>query len=449
MALFDALISELASKFGLGAKSGPLVSELLRYITGQPGGIAGFLDKFKTAGLGNLVTSWLGKGENLPLSTQQVDQVLGSNVISNFASKLGLGSGVISSALSYGIPKIIDLLTPDGVVPTGIPAAVSALLGGTAAPASVRRPEPVPESGGGFGKWLWPLLGLLGLLLLGWYFLTGKTDEKVVSKPAVTQTAPALLPKLALNNDDGTITVSGVVKDEATRASILDTLKAVFGVGNVKGDVNVNPNAAPASWLTNLKAAIENFKIPGLMALFEGNSINLGGLIPDVDRDKIIASLKSLFGDSYNVAPLSDQVIDVIRGAGSKTLAALAALKPGYTAADLVGALNLSIVNFATGSAQVPAYNREILKQAAAAMKTLPAGTVIEVGGHTDNTGDASANMVLSQQRAEAVRQVLVGFGVNPAMLTAKGYGSSQPVASNDTPEGRFQNRRIAYTVVR
>jgi OOP family OmpA-OmpF porin len=87
------------------------------------------------------------------------------------------------------------------------------------------------------------------------------------------------------------------------------------------------------------------------------------------------------------------------------------------------------------------------LAQAATVLKQLPAGTVIQISGHTDSTGDAAANQTLSQQRAEAVRAVLIAQGVDPSMLTAKGYGSSQPIASNDTPEGRFQNRRIAFNV--
>jgi outer membrane protein OmpA-like peptidoglycan-associated protein len=81
-------------------------------------------------------------------------------------------------------------------------------------------------------------------------------------------------------------------------------------------------------------------------------------------------------------------------------------------------------------------------------LKQLPPSTVIEIGGHTDSTGDAAANMLLSQQRAEAVRAELVQDGVDPSMLVVKGYGSAKPLASNDTVEGRFANRRIEYRVV-
>ena len=119
----------------------------------------------------------------------------------------------------------------------------------------------------------------------------------------------------------------------------------------------------------------------------------------------------------------------------------------GFQTTDFLGILNKSIINFPTGSAEIPPMSMALLQEAAKPFKQLPAGTVIEIGGYTDNTGDAAANLPLSQHRAEAVRNALLQFGVNPAMLMAKGYGSAKPVASNDTAEGRFQNRRIEYQV--
>ena len=112
-------------------------------------------------------------------------------------------------------------------------------------------------------------------------------------------------------------------------------------------------------------------------------------------------------------------------------------------------ALNIAIVNFESGSAVLPDATSPIIQQAAVKLKYLPAGTVIEVTGHTDNTGDEAANLRLSQQRADAVRLALIHDGVSPVMLVAKGYGDTQPVASNDTVEGRFQNRRIEYRFVK
>jgi outer membrane protein OmpA-like peptidoglycan-associated protein/uncharacterized protein YidB (DUF937 family) len=444
MALFDSLVTEVASKFGLGAKAGPLLQELVRFITGQPGGIAGFLDKFKSAGMGNLVASWLGRPDPAPINASQVDQVLGGSVIGNIANKLGLGGSAVSAALGYAIPKVVGLLTPDGTVPSSIPAAVTSFLGGASA-GDIRRPAaPPPAKSGGLPKWLIPLLVLLGVLGLAWYLISGR--EATV--PPVTQTAPAVQPRLSMKHEDGVVNFSGTVKDEASRGSIIETLKSVFGAENIKGDITVNPAAAPAAWLANLKAALENLKVPGVHALFEGKSINIGGFIPDADRDRILGSLKSLFGTDFSFGPLIDKVTDAVKGAGTKVLAALSALKPGFGAADVAGVLNLHIINFDTGSAAVPWFNRQVLKTAAAALKQLPAGTVIEIAGYTDNTGDPAANLTLSQQRADAVRAVLIDYGVPAGLLTAKGYGAANPIAPNDTPEGRFQNRRIEYRAI-
>ena len=71
----------------------------------------------------------------------------------------------------------------------------------------------------------------------------------------------------------------------------------------------------------------------------------------------------------------------------------------------------------------------------------------IKIGGYTDNTGNASANKTLSNNRAEAVKKATVAKGVTADRIDAEGYGSDHPVASNDTPEGRQQNRRIDVRV--
>ena len=73
--------------------------------------------------------------------------------------------------------------------------------------------------------------------------------------------------------------------------------------------------------------------------------------------------------------------------------------------------------------------------------------TVIEIDGHTDNTGDAASNLTLSQQRAEAVRVYLIQQGADGNMLVAKGFGDTMPIAPNETEEGKFRNRRIEFVV--
>jgi OmpA-OmpF porin, OOP family len=137
------------------------------------------------------------------------------------------------------------------------------------------------------------------------------------------------------------------------------------------------------------------------------------------------------------------------RDANDKATNELASLKPGFVPKDLTTALNDSVINFPTGSAEVPASIRRFLESAATDLKQVPKGYVLEIAGYTDNTGDARINRELSQRRAEAVREALIKAGAEPDMLIAKGYGSADPIASNDTPEGRQRNRRIEYHVVK
>jgi outer membrane protein OmpA-like peptidoglycan-associated protein len=259
--------------------------------------------------------------------------------------------------------------------------------------------------------------------------------------------APQAQPHLLLTDTNGEVTYGGVVKDDATRTSIIDAIKTAFGADKVHGNIAIDPNVAPASWVSKLGDLLGNFKINGLQALFHGSSLNLGGLIPDVDRDKLIETLKSLFGGSGTVGKLSDATDLLVADTTAQAAASLADLKPGYTAADVVAVLNATIINFPTSSAEVPTESRGLLKLAASKLREMPKGTAIEVSGFTDNTGDDAANLVLSQQRADAVRTLLIEEGVDQSMLTAKGYGSASPAATNDTAAGRLHNRRIEYHV--
>src|SRR5215470_9615970 len=128
MALFDAIIDDLASRYGLGANAGPLVREVLNYVTGSPGGLGGFLDKLKAAGFGSEVESWLGHANASPVSSQLLDRVVGSSVLGGIASRLGLGTSLLSTVVGYALPKMIGLLTPGGSVPAYLSSEVRNFL---------------------------------------------------------------------------------------------------------------------------------------------------------------------------------------------------------------------------------------------------------------------------------------------------------------------------------
>jgi OmpA-OmpF porin, OOP family len=109
--------------------------------------------------------------------------------------------------------------------------------------------------------------------------------------------------------------------------------------------------------------------------------------------------------------------------------------------------ITLKNVFFETGLATLKKESFPALNDLVDALNAKP-NLVIEIAGHTDNVGTPEANMKLSADRANAVRDYLVKQGITPARVVAKGYGETQPVAGNDTPEGRQQNRRTEVRII-
>jgi len=329
MGTFDAVLAEASNQFGISStKTTSLLSGLLAMVNDMPGGLGAFIDRLRKSGLGDFVSSWLGSGEPRPISSTSLEAAIGRDSIDKLASRAGLSYSTAASALAFMVPKLVNRLAPGGVIPTQFSSDVLAYANSatSAVAAGTRQAAYATERAvkkAGVPAWLWPLLALLAVFLLGYWLWSSREPAK---------------------------------------------------------------NAA------------------------------------------------------WNAA-------EQIRLASEKASSALAALKPGFSAQDLISALNLNVINFATGSAQIPADSDDYLNRVAVALKAAPTGTLLEIAGHTDNTGDAASNMNLSQQRADSVRAYLIQQGVSGDMLVAKGYGDSKPVGSNDTEEGKFHNRRIEFSL--
>lgn len=104
-------------------------------------------------------------------------------------------------------------------------------------------------------------------------------------------------------------------------------------------------------------------------------------------------------------------------------------------------------ITFATDSANIQPQFRPTLDQVSEVLADNPK-TFVDVYGHTDSTGTDSYNQALSERRARSVADYLSGHGVNAARIGTRGYGETQPIASNDTEEGRAANRRVEIKVV-
>src|ERR1700757_216038 len=122
--MLDNLISESGSRSGIGSAAEPLLRELLQLMTGAPGGLEGFLDRFRSAGMGREVASYVGGKSETPLPPKEVVAALGETTVTDMAHHAGLAPDEASRALGFAIPKAIGLLTPGGTVPSTAPAEI-------------------------------------------------------------------------------------------------------------------------------------------------------------------------------------------------------------------------------------------------------------------------------------------------------------------------------------
>ncbi len=460
MSPIEQLAADLKGRLALGPEAASIVQGLLRLIFGDAKGLKGFLDQFGAAGLGDQASSWIGKTDSPPLAPQGALEAFGAETIASLAVKAGVDNGVATAALAYLAPKLVGLLTPGGVIPASAPPVAAAFLAaGPQTGNMFRRVETVAparpgragrgEDTAGLNRWIFPIIAtLLAVAFIAHFWMN--RSEPTAAPPAPSAVAPTPAPsvatapspaplapsRLTLANANGTINFSGLVGDDATRAAILDAIKKAFGE-HASGAIEVAQNVAPAPWLANLSAALDQLKTPGVKVSMAGSEVGVGGSLADAEIDNTLNLLKPLFGEAFSFAHLPREAA---AGAGH---ADFSSLHDNFTGQDLAALLNHVVLNFETGSAVIDATGKSILLQAATQINKLPPGTIVNISGYTDSTGDPAANVVLSQHRAEAVRDILIGAGVSPAGLTAKGYGSAA-----STSDGKsLAERRIEFSV--
>ncbi len=353
---FDTLIQDISASYHFGPKGRSLVEETVDLIARQPGGMSGFLERFRVAGFGDEVASWLEGATPVPLSGQEVEQALGSDTLREIAHKVGASQCFVRTVLGYAIPKIISHFAQAGFPDLALPLGFS--------PADERAPRgpqqiPAPGLEGGMER--------AGAAL--WF------RERLIPGAA---------------------------------------LLALLGVIGYLVHLGAGHHAAPQT--SAVMAQNTPLEVPPAPSK-SGTSVAHYG---PVARSQVPAAADK--------TPVSN---------------------PSQTS------LRLLAIYFAENSAKVPPASKAILERAAVLMKQLPAGTIVQISAFADRIGTPAANLKLSQQRANAVRQVLVEAGIGPAMLSAAGYGFLPPAPSEKgTREGRSamqarmrEDRRVEFRI--
>jgi uncharacterized protein YidB (DUF937 family) len=131
-----SLLDTIGSMFGNSPQGGgsqqALVASALEFINNQPGGLNGLIQRFHENGAGEIISSWVGTGENQPISADTLHQVLGSETITNLAAKAGVEPEQVTGLLSQVLPHVVNAATPNGEVPADgkvEPSSLSGALG--------------------------------------------------------------------------------------------------------------------------------------------------------------------------------------------------------------------------------------------------------------------------------------------------------------------------------
>lgn len=287
---------------------------------------------------------------------------------------------------------------------------------------------------------LWPLLALLGLVVLGILLMRGcyRTGEPVATTPpdSVATAVPSVTGGLwdadfGLSETANGLVVRGKVPTDAAKAALLNQIKGVYPQATIVDSLTVDTAAPTAPFLEHAGSLI------GYLAQLRNAGLGVNAQTVTVRGDvRTQAALDAVSADLTGALPTGYTLANEIT--------VVAASADVASADSLIAKALIQPIPFRTGSAELGDGAATILDQVAAAL-TQYASVKVAVEGHTDNTGNAAANQRLSQQRAEAAMAYLASKGIAAARMTAIGYGDTRPIGDNATDEGRAMNRRVVF----
>jgi OmpA-OmpF porin, OOP family len=239
---------------------------------------------------------------------------------------------------------------------------------------------------------------------------------------------------------DGALGLSGVVADAPTLTAVEAYAASLLDQVEVQNRIKVD-SRTPADWTGRVMAGLETLTLlnSGTLTVSpEKVYVEGRGASPDLEaevRDALRARLGS--DDAFSLLVVTDPSLSEVVTPPANT----------ECATEINGILAGKQIAFAPNSAKIEPESAPVIDDIALVLKNCVTAA-FEIGGHTDSKGGEVLNQALSQARADAVLDALLSRDVLVAHLTARGYGESQPIADNETEEGRARNRRIAFRLM-
>lgn len=240
-------------------------------------------------------------------------------------------------------------------------------------------------------------------------------------------TAPAAPPDAVADIAPGQVVVSGTVPDEAARAAIIRRLADVYGAARVVDRTSTGNVVSPPNWSADVQKLITTHlkSISKGQLAIEGTTVSLCGEVAnEAQRQSVASTMATALNQNYviknNLSVANEPLVDPSVG---------------------------SRIEFELGSAMLTDKGGKVLDELLPTLAGVQSKK-IEVVGHTDSAGARSLNLALSRARADTVKTYLVSKGIAAERISSMGLGPDQPLASNDTEDGRRRNRRIEFRLV-
>lgn len=308
--------------------------------------------------------------------------------------------------------------------------------------------------------------------------------------------------RFGLSTKQDKTTLTGMMPNQPSIDRVVQAVTNSVGVDNIDNQLQINTSAKEPQWLDKVIAALpvlgslQNAELQAEDGVFSA----AGDVKSDAEKNDIYTLMSESFGRNFDgrinvTGPSADELAEMAaaeqkRKEEAAAMAAEALKREDETAAlaaeekkrdeeavamaqsqpdvDKQMKLDRSMfldtcqskfnqimqakkIQFATSSATISVQSFPLLRGIISLVQECnqDGGLTIEIAGHTDDTGNDSANLSLSDARANSVMQYLLQSGVDQNVLSAKGYGESKPIAENSSAEGRAQNRRIQFNIQR
>ena len=239
--------------------------------------------------------------------------------------------------------------------------------------------------------------------------------------------------RFELDRSAGAVALKGRLPNQARRDAIVSRARELWGAETSADELTVDRAVEEPDWLDGLPDALRSFsrRTENGSFVIDGGELTIGGRMYAESARQALLERLGVYLPGLEVSDRSE-------------------VRPPATAAELQSTLDTAVllrtVEFASDSAELTALGRSVLDEIFELLSGQRAVRVA-ISGHTDDQGDEDYNLDLSRRRARAAGDYLAARGLAADRFETAGFGESQPIADNATPQGRHRNRRIEFAV--